>query len=724
MGSPDTSKRKKAALWILGPFVMVLLTLLILLQSSNLWKTLAVESASDTLLLYALSSLNFFAFVIFGFILLRNVVKLSRERRSLKLGSKFKARLWFYFLVVSILPIMAMAVFSYLFMNRAIERWFTQIPEDVVREARDVRNRAVLDQRVKLEEAAKMIAKSLESVGGDLPLGDIAKAGNLTRIEIVRDGARVASFEGPLSSAQSAELEPLLKIAREGKADEPALSDGRGFDVAVAEMSGGRKLIIVPDRFEEGDVTLLADKSLAEFDKLKGKQSTVRQIGFSTLGVLTFLLIFASSWIALYVARGLTVPIKALAEGADEIAHGNLAHRVEVFAEDELALLVDSFNQMSTRLEESSMALEDRRKYMETVLQSLSTGVVSFDGHDRVTTINKAAAQILKLEDADFIGFKLPQLVGAENSNQLERLLGRARRIGYASEHMSLKPQAADGSGAVVHDGVQAAVTASALPRTEEGLTGVVLVIEDLSELIAAQRASAWQEVARRMAHEIKNPLTPIQLSAERIAKRFTPPGAENRPSHYGRRATDGPGNFIIESTDTILREVHTLKTMVDEFSRFARLPDVKLERSDINAIVSNAVAVFEGREASLEMHLAEGLPEVMLDEEQLKRVFVNLIENSIEATDSAEAETKVSVSTYYDSARELVCAEVSDNGPGIPQGDFPKLFQPYFSTKGRGTGLGLAIVQRIVNEHGGRIRAANLPEHGAKFVIELPAHS
>lgn len=715
----NATKRKRTALFILGPFVLILLTLLILLQSSNLWKTLAVESASDTLLLYALSSLNFVAFIVFGFIFLRNLMKLLRERRSLQLGSKFKSRLWFYFFIVSILPIIAMAVFSYLFMNRAIERWFTQIPEDVVREAREVQGRAVLDQSVKLTETARMVAVAIEN-DADLELGRIARAGNLTLIEIVRGGGnRVASWEGPRNEATSAELDAVLEQARAGRTEDPSLTDGKGYDAAVAELSGGRRLIIIPDRFEAGDVSQLAESSLAEFDKLKDRQVTVRQIGFSTLGVLTFLLIFASSWIAFHVARGLTVPIKALAEGADEIAHGKLTHRVEVPAEDELALLIDSFNQMATRLESSSVALEERRRYIETVLQSLSTGVISFDGADAVSTINKAAVQILKLEDADFIGFSVTQLFGADNTSVIERLIGRSRRIGFASEHMTLKAEAVDGSVSNA-EGIQVAITASALPKPEDGPAGVVLVIEDLSELIAAQRASAWQEVARRMAHEIKNPLTPIQLSAERIAKRFSP--VVKSPAE-GETGGEQPKNFVTESTDTILREVQTLKAMVDEFSRFARLPDVRLERGDINEVASNAAAVFEGRGISLELALGQSLPSVNLDDEQLKRVFVNLVENAIEAIGQEKDEKRVRIATQFDSAREVVIAEVADNGPGIPSNDFPKLFQPYFSTKGRGTGLGLAIVQRIVSEHGGKIKAANIPTGGAKFVIELPLH-
>ncbi len=728
---PETKKQTPP--WFLGIIVLISLTLLVLLQSSNLWKNLAVESASDTILLYALSSLNFFAFVIFGFIFVRSILKLVRERRALELGSKIKTKLLLYFIAISILPIVAMAGFSYLFMNRAIERWFTQIPENVVRAPILVKDQAINEQNIKLGETAAMLANLLENqTYEEKRLGEIAAAGNLTRIEILSgDGQILASSEKSLNSEQKAEIDKTLSLIRQKKFSDIALTDGIGFDAAIARLKDGNLLIIVPDLRPNDNVTQRVSSSLEELDRLKDKQLTIRQIGLLTLGVLTFLLIFASSWTAFYIAKGLTRPIRALAKGADEIARGNLAHRVEVLAEDELDLLVASFNQMSAKLEENSAELGERQKYIETVLQSLSTGVISFDAENRVTTINKAAILILKLEDADFTEFELSKLVNEENRIVLERLLNRAKRIGQASEQTVLQKENADG-GAETFSGLPVALTATALPQS----SGVVLVIEDLSELISAQRASAWAEVARRMAHEIKNPLTPIQLSAERIAKRFasvqsskskvqsfldvfTPKSKDQKP-----KTEDQTAKVIKEGTETILREVSSLKAMVDEFSRFARLPNVKLESGNLNEIIKQAAALYEDRDALIELKLAENLPKAMIDEEQLKRVFVNLIENSIEAFDESEENKRISLKTFYDKARDIIVAEVSDNGSGITPSGFQKLFQPYFSTKGRGTGLGLAIVQRIVSEHRGKIKAVNNSPKGAKFIVELPVIS
>ena len=700
--------------------MVVSLAMLIVLQSTNLWKDFAIESSRDLLLLYALSALNFFAFIIFGFIFLRSILKLMRERRTLALGAQIKTRLLIYFFAFSLLPIIAMAVFSYLFMNRALDRWFTEIPGNVIAEARKVQEQSLIDRSEKLDESARMIAATIAAdEPGAAELKSIADAGSLVHIGILSPSmAPIISFDREVSAEQKPELDRLLAGAQAGNMTDPAMHDGKGFDVAVAEMSGGRKLIVVPDPFGERTVSKIVENSFAEFERLKETQVTVRRLGLLTLGVLTFLLMFASSWIAFYVARGLTEPIKALAEGADEIARGNLGHRVDVLAEDELAILVSTFNVMSAKLESNSLELSERRRYIETVLETLPTGIISFDFDDRVSTINTAAINILKLHDYELTGAKLDNYIPEESRAVFERLLSRARRVGNASEQTVLKTGRTDGDTPREEEPT-VALTATKLPA--DG--GVVLVIEDLSELISAQRASAWQEVARRMAHEIKNPLTPIQLSAERIAKRFLTSG--HTETGNGKRIDDkGPiGDVVQESTATILREVTSLKTMVDEFSRFARLPDTKLEPADVNEVIEQAVTVFHGRFTRLviDLELGESLPQVSLDAEQLKRVFVNLIENSVEAFDGDAVDPRILVTTRYEPARDLVVAEVSDNGKGIAPSDLQKLFQPYFSTKGRGTGLGLAIVNRIITEHHGRIKVvANQPK-GAKFIIELP---
>ena len=736
----QTKRKKRTPPWFLGAFVLVLLTILVLLQSSNYWKDFEINSASDTLLLYALSSLNFFAFIIFGFIFIRSLLKLRRERRAMQLGSKIKTKLLLYFFAISLLPIIAMAVFSYWFMNRSLERWFEQLPKNVISEASRVQDLSITDQTLKLQETANMLAAELDK--RDITaqvLQTLVEAGNLTRLEILsKTGYVIVASEKKLNAEQNTELKKTLEIVRQSNFNEATLRDGKFFDAAAAKFPDGRMLIVVPSLRPAENVNQLFENSVLELEELKRKQVVVRRIGLLTLGVLTFLLIFASSWTAFYIARGLTVPIKALAEGADKIARGNLAHRVSVMAEDELALLVLTFNQMSAKLEANSAELEERRKYIETVLQSLSTGVISFDSENRITTINKAAIQILKIEDGDFAQFGLEKLVNEENRVILERLVARAGRIGHASEQTVLQRENMDGS-VEINPSLPVLLTATALPKTVDGeASGSVLVIEDLSELIAAQRASAWQEVARRMAHEIKNPLTPIQLSAERIAKNFTSGDAEETYSQINTgkyklenkdqkpKTKDQIAKVIKDGTETILREVNSLKSMVDEFSRFARLPNAKLEKGSVNETIEQAVFLYEDRfpDVQIKTSMENKIPGAMIDEEQLRRVFVNLIENSIEAFDESQTAKQILIKTFHDAARDLIVAEVSDNGNGISPAGFQKLFQPYFSTKGRGTGLGLAIVQRIIGEHRGKIKAVSNKPRGAKFIIELPTLS
>jgi PAS domain S-box-containing protein len=732
----DTVQRRRTAPWLLGGLVLLLLFTLVALQAFGLWTFLPPDTTSDTLLIYALSSLNFAAFVVFSFIFIRSLLKLRRERKERQLGSKIKTRLVVSFISLSLLPITAMALFSYLFFNRTLEKWFYSGPEEIIREATQVERKAINNQSRSLRETAQMLATLIEEqpeAGQEQTLIRLISSGNLAAIEIVNaDGQVLTRSETQLPADEQAELSQVLEAARSGRVDE-SLTDGKGFDVVSVPLSGNRKLIVAPMRLSSSNLGDIITGSQSKYNDLVAKQRKVRLLGLSTLGLMTLLLLFAATWIAIHIARGIAKPIQALAEASNEIARGNLEHRVTTIADDELALLANSFNQMTaqlaenrrkieagaTELRDKNLALEERRNYIETVLESLSTGVISLDENDRVTTINASAVEILKLGHVPPAKTELAGIVTAEDRAVLERLLRRARRAGHAAEQTELGRNS-------MPDAVSmpVALTATALRSSNGEGRGVVLVIEDLSELLSAQRAAAWSEVARRMAHEIKNPLTPIQLSAERIAKNF----------HRGSNGADGNGaaaqerervaSVVDECTTTITREVAGLKAMVDEFSRFARLPHARLESADLNEVVLQAVALYEDRlnDARMDVRLGQRLPPTMLDVEQLRRVFVNLIENALEALAVVDGERRITIATAYDPARGVVLAEVTDTGHGIPRSDFGRLFQPNFSTRERGTGLGLAIVQRIITDHSGRIRVAANHPRGAKFTIELTA--
>jgi len=701
--------------------------------------------------------------VVFSFIFVRNLLKLRVERRERQLGSKIKTRLLVYFIAISFLPIIAMAVFSYLFLNRSLEKWFGRLPARVVNEAQEVQREAVDAQLRYLRDTASLLAVVLNPQSDherQLTLDRVVANGQISAVEIVdANGGVIAGSKRALPPDAAAEVDSLLQEAHApGGTDVAKLADGKDFDVVSVKLADNRRLIVVPLRRATSDLGETISGSQGEYEKLVARQRRVRSLGLSTLGLMTLLLLFVSSWVAIYLARGISTPIKALAEASNEIARGNLSHRVTTIAEDELAMLADSFNQMTTQLEdnrtsieagsaalrEKNLTLEERRNYIETVLESLSTGVISLDENDSVTTINAAASRMLRLSApvADMNqgsdNQRLPDLIGADDWLVLDRVLRRARRTGQSAEQAHLT---GNNEGAPL----PVALNATALGAAAADKRGVVLVLEDLSELLAAQRVAAWSEVARRMAHEIKNPLTPIQLSAERIAKSYRR-AASNGDQNGQNGAGSGdllsePGALVTgpkdktasdqhlaavidECTDTIAREVAGLKAMVDEFSRFARLPLAKLEAANLNEVIRQAVALYDDRldGVTIGTELDAALPSAMLDGEQLRRVFVNLIDNANNALADIHGDRLINVNTSFDAGRSVLVAEVSDTGHGIRADDFKRLFQPYFSRRGSGTGLGLAIVQRIIMEHGGRIRAEMNYPRGARFVIELPA--
>jgi two-component system, NtrC family, nitrogen regulation sensor histidine kinase NtrY len=706
-------RRRRALLWVLGVTVLLLLAIIVS-QQLWLWTVIRPDTASDTLVLYALSTLNFVAFVVFLFIFVRNLLKLRRERKERQLGSKVKTRLLVYFISISFLPITAMAVFSYLFLNRSLEKWFNPLPEEILQQAQKVRRETLESNERTLRDNASLLVLLLNQQTPQqrqATLDQVVGSGQLARVEIVGpDGTVLARSRSSLAA---------------------------GDNILELPLNDTETLIVAPQKWSSNDLSDFVSASERDYQELVKKQRRVRLLGLSTLGLMTLILLFVSSWVAIYLARGIATPIKALAEASNEIARGNLSHRVTTIADDELALLAESFNQMTTQLEENrtrieagaaelrdkNLALRERRNYIETVLQSLSTGVVSVDENDRVTTLNPSASRMLSLVDGVGDNPQLQSLIGNEDWVVVDRLLRRARRIGHAAEQTQLESGSTNGGGGPL----PVAMTATAMRDSKGPRPGVVLVIEDLSELLAAQRAAAWSEVARRMAHEIKNPLTPIQLSAERIAKSYARANANGGSNglNPGEDRTEERrvAAVIAECTETIGREVAGLKAMVDEFSRFARLPATRLEVASLNEVLSQAVGLYEGRlnGARIEVRLEPDLPATMLDVEQIKRVFVNLIDNALEALVSVSDERVITVTTNRDVETGMVRAEVADTGQGIAPADFRRLFEPYFSRRDSGTGLGLAIVQRIILEHGGKIHAEKNEPRGAKFVIDLP---
>ena len=436
--------------------------------------------------------------------------------------------------------------------------------------------------------------------------------------------------------------------------------------------------------------------------------------------VITLFLLLATTWVALFLSKQVTVPIQALAEATREISLGNFDHRIDVQAQDELGTLVRSFNRMTEQLGEGRRQIneftqsleqaveerERRRKLMEAILENIPTGVISLDSSGNISRVNSALATILG--DHARSAHTLSELLGDEAARAVLHLMRRSLRMGAASREIEV---AAGGRL------VRAAVTVTSLgPRRSN--PGFIIVIDDLTDLLRAQKAAAWQEVAQRIAHEIKNPLTPIQLSAERLLR------------HLDRASAANPGaartefeKLAAECAALIGREVQTLESLVDAFSQFARFPSARLAAADLNTIVSGALDLFKGRleGISVRTDFASSLPVVKADPELLRRVVANLIDNAAEAMEGS-AIRQLTIATRAESDDDAVVIEISDSGHGISPHDKERLFLPHFSTKDRGTGLGLAIASRIVAEHNGSIRVEDNVPTGSKFLIRFPA--
>jgi nitrogen fixation/metabolism regulation signal transduction histidine kinase len=461
----------------------------------------------------------------------------------------------------------------------------------------------------------------------------------------------------------------------------------------------GRVELVAPMPLDVHEEVAAIDRYNHEYLALKDALRNARYFYTMVMILITLFVLFLTVWVALFLAKQISVPIVALLDAAREVRKGNLKHRVDVRAVDELALLVNGFNQMTQELESSNRELDLRRRFTEAILESIPSGVLSVGADGSIHRVNHALSSIFP-PDAVVRANRLDDLFSREDTAEVKYLMKRARRTGAASGQLEMRTETKK---------LQLAVTVSAL---EEKLTsGFVIVLEDMSELLRAQKAAAWHEVARRVAHEIKNPLTPIALSADRIARQV---GRLELPEPTGR--------ILNECAATISKSVDSVKQLVDEFSQFARFPTAQPVRSDLNELVQEALLVFRDRLGGIAIHtsFAPGLPPVNLDRDQFHRVVVNLVDNAAEAMQEALVKELHIVTQSGDA--ETVELVIADSGCGVSPDDKEKLFLPYFSTKKRGTGLGLAIVSHIVAEHNATVRVEDNQPVGARFTIEIPA--
>ena len=705
------------------------------LNSFNL-QFLHPENAQETILLLALSTFIVVAFVIFGFILLRILLKLHLERRRQELGSQFKTKMVVAFLGLSLIPVCLLFVFAYGLLNRSLDKWFG-IPFDTVRRDAQAISQQLgveaeqrsLDDAAHLASDTRIIAavQSKNSTALEESLANRSGYLNLVSAMVCSPDGQLIARSGGVGPAagDAARLFPHLGSAApvvQGEASRWQ-SEGSIYFVgaqAITDVSGKTLAIVVSTRQLPLDLQTRVQQIELEarrYDALNHQIKAVKRIDLSALGLFTIVTLFSATWYAMFLSKQVTVPIQALAEGTDQVSRGNLGYQVQARADGELGRLIQSFNEMTSQIAESrrtidraaqalqhaNRELEERSNVMSAILENIPTGVVSVDARGRINEVNSTAEVLLgreRVASAEQLGDLFP----SDDGREVSRLLRRAARQGVVSRQMELDL----GSRRPT-----VALTVSSI-RIRQEPAGFVVVIEDLTELLRAQRAAAWREVAQRLAHEIKNPLTPIQLSADRIQRLL------------GRAGTGAPTaefeTAVAESASLIGREATALKALVDEFASFARFPASQPVPSALNSIIEEALGVFEGRLNGVSLHrdLAPDLPRVQADPEQIKRVVVNLIDNAAEALEQSPLR-EIWVSTALDPDHEMVELTVADSGPGISPEAKEKLFVPYFSTKRRGTGLGLAIVSRIVSEHHGYIRVEENRPFGSRFVIELP---
>jgi two-component system, NtrC family, nitrogen regulation sensor histidine kinase NtrY len=726
-GETKTSGRKKAVITLaIGAFL--LLAVLVLQASFNL-KFISPDSNQELLFFAGLSGLIFFAFVALTVVLGRNLLKLYAERRQGVAGSKFRTRLVVVSLLLSFLPVIAMFWFSYGLMNRSIDKWFSQ-PVEEVRADTEAMSALLYDYAGQnAASEAQSIAQSDEFQRA-FASEDFSTASAELREHrpTLQGGFVLAMASGNVTASLNAParwtvMKAVFPVQPALRGEHPHFQWGEtDYVVAAAPLPHGAVLVAMPLPPKFAQTARQIQESQKRYIELAAKRKLFRRTYIGFLLLLTVVVLFASTWLALLLSKLVNRPVAALAAGTEAISKGQLDYRVDIRATDELAELVQSFNSMAEQLESSrhqieassrdvgnaNAALESRRRYIETVLESIPTGVISIDATRHVTLANAAFSRMFYLERSEYISpatlvnLPLRDVIPADVLADLEPLLRRADRMGITAANMEL---------ALPRAQLNVAVTVSALSHAAEGL-GYVLVFEDLSDLLRAQKQAAWREVARRVAHEIKNPLTPIALSAERIhrhLKRGTAPDAASL-------------EVIRTCAETIRNAVETVRALVDEFSVLARFPASRPQPASLNHLVEGALIMFNGRLEGIRLRteLAHDLPAVMADPEAIKRAVANLVDNAAEAMQDAILK-EITISTSLVASRDAVELIVSDTGQGVSRDVKERLFLPYFSTKQRGTGLGLAIVSRIVEDHHGSIRVEENKPVGSRFVVELP---
>jgi two-component system nitrogen regulation sensor histidine kinase NtrY len=687
------------------------------------------------------------------FVLARNLVKLWVERRRAEPFARFRGKLVAALLAMTIVPAVLMLITGSEIITNSTDRWFSAPVDEVLDSAKRMASQYYREHQEAVAERARRLSAALPPaavVGGDVAVLQPLLNAELSRMARGKvDCYRaVAGATGPPDAVYIVGVDSgaLLRDATTAATDRlasQAIAQGQSVSNSDDLDSGGVLVRTAsPIRRENSTIGALVVSELIapdvksdlrrttnayeQYYATKALKAPLQGVYLAFFLMVTLLILISATWLGLYLAKRITRPVQMLAEGARAIGAGKLDLRIEPETGDELGSLVEAFNMMAAELRTSQEKLEQsrldlqhknveveaRRRYIETVLERVATGVISLGANGEIQTLNGAAARLLGL-DQRVLGQSADTTFQRQDLQPLRPLVEATRRRepGGVVQEITLAREDRE---------IHLAAAATVLTGEDSRPEGAVMVLDDVTPLIRAQRVAAWRDVARRLAHEIKNPLTPIQLSAQRLRRNFStaPPNAKA---------------LVEECTDAIVTEVEALKGLVDEFAQFARLRGPRTVPTDLNRLVDDTLRLYGGvlQHASLRVqsNLAADLPVVRIDTEQIRQVIINLVDNAMEALGGPSAPSRpnghapiIAISTNYDRRNSVVRLVVTDNGPGVPPADRDKLFMPYYSTKGRGSGLGLAIVRRIVAEHGGGIDVTDATPNGTVFTVELPA--
>ncbi|MCK5784698.1 MAG: PAS domain S-box protein [Desulfobacterales bacterium] len=689
---------------------------------------------SNTILMFILININLLLLILLIFLVFRNLVKLFYDRRRKVVGAKLRTRLVIAFISLSLLPTIVLFFFSINFITASIEFWFNVPVEQALEHSLTVgrymykhveKNNLFYLERVayQIKTKAYLKPKNIKPLSNYIQV--VQRSFNFYAVEVyTKDFERLTyailpEFENQPFMTVSAEnlqkeigeqkVRTISKSVRSGEIIRSIGTVPFGVDQKDAEAYIVMVVLIPPDVSRN---MASISRGFEEYQQIKLLKKPIQSTYYITLSIVALLVVFCAVWFGFFLAKSITIPIMELAEGTRKVAEGDLSFNIGLVATDEIGTLVDSFNKMTRdlrigreqlelstrRLRQQNSEIEEKQQYMEIVLKNVSAGVISLNNRGAIKTINKSAEKMLGLEPQKIL-----------NRNYKDLLVG---------SYLDLAKEVMDNTTITRNDAVELPVklTIDSRPRSfmvhlnalkdDAGRhVGIVMVIDDLTELEKAQRMLAWREVARRIAHEVKNPLTPISLSAQRLQRK------------YSKQIDD---SVFEECTRTIIDHVDLIRNLVNEFSAFAKFPNANPKPCELYPIIHETVALYkEGLQSvEFEINVSDSIPELNLDRQQIKQAMINLVDNAIA---SMNGMGKITINLSHDSILKMVRIELADTGKGISDKEKTRLFEPYFSTKKTGLGLGLTIVHSIIADHNGLVGAQDNYPQGAKFVIELP---